>query len=102
MSYDIGSIVSFNSPTKNAILKGQIVLKKPAEEMFEGYAKHKMEYDPDTEIYSIRVFDIINQEKETYHQPQLCKVTGENIKGVIEVSDTGIQKDITDFKPELG
>lgn len=97
MSYKIGSIVSFTSPTKNAILKGQIVLKKPAKDMFEGYSKEKMGYDPDDMIYSVRVFEIIRQEKETYHKPQLCKISEGNIKGVLTTAEKGKVMDITDF-----
>lgn len=97
MSYKIGSIISFTSPTKNAILKGQIVLKKPAKEMFEDYSQDKMGYDPDQMIYSVRVFDIIRQDKETYHQPKLCKISEENIKGVLTIADKGRKMDITNF-----
>ena len=97
MSYKIGSIISFTSPTKNAILKGQIVLKKPAKEMFSDYAKQNMGYDPDDMVYSVRVFDVIRQEKETYHQPQVCKISEENIKGVLQTAETGHKMDITDF-----
>lgn len=98
MSYKVGSIVSFSSPTKNAILKGQIVLKKNAKDMFERYTKDRMQYEPDDIIYSIRVFEIIRQKKDTYHEPQLCKVSEDHIKGVLKQSQKGIELDITDFK----
>lgn len=97
MGYKIGTIVSFTAPTKNAILKGQIVLKKPASKMFEDYGSKNIGYTSDEMIYSVRVFGIIRKNKDSYEKPKLCKIPEENIKGVLKTAEKGRKLDVTTF-----
>lgn len=94
MSADVGSIVSFTSPTGNAILKGQIVVKKPAKKMFKEYKKSR--FDADESIYSIRVIGVLKQHKEKYNPPTVCKVPEDKINAVLVPADKALEKSITE------
>lgn len=90
MAFKIGSVVSFTSPTENANLKGQIVLKKPASEIFKEYTEHEHRYNPTDTIYSIRVWEVLQKHKQDYKTPAICKIPEEKINTVLVKSDDAL------------
>lgn len=82
MDVFVGSEVLFESPADNSTLAGFVVQKREVQELFGDYDMHSDPYPSGMTFYKIRVYDVVDVNKESgiYKPPIICTVPATKIK----------------------